>query len=362
VKTGGKKIMGEQTDGRHIFISYRRIKTDMDFAYRLAADLRAAGHPVWIDVKGIESGRQWNQDIQRGIDDCYAYVVVISPDSLQSDWVRNEMLYALQYKRGHVYPVLFRPVDRLPVELMGIQYTDFRGDYDQAFEGLRAALPSAPPPDRKVRAAPVRRRGLALSSITVGLAGVLCLGALVVGYLALRRATVGETPPVVADTPEESPIPLVDVDEESGTTSEPPTATGEPGDDKPTPAPPPVIENFRFCEVDCQSPGAAPQDEFPADTTEIWAAWEYSGMQPGMRYAREWYNRGERWIHYDCVWEGPESGTWSLRLYDESSGLRSGEWTIRIAVEGEVEATASVEVAPGNENWDPAGTRACPDW
>jgi hypothetical protein len=351
--------MGERADGRHVFISYRRINPDMEFAYRLADDLRAAGHPVWIDVKGIESGGTWNQDIQHGIDECYAYIVVLSPDSLASDWVRNEMLYALEYRRGCVYPVLFRPVERLPVELMRIQYTDFRGDYDEALGKLLRSLTSTTPSTRKTRTPAAPRRKVALPSITVGLAAVLCVAALVVGYLAFNRLRAGQDAPV--EVGELNTIPLVGEAEEPVDSLEPPTADAE-TDDKPTPLPPPSIENFRFCDMDCQSPGAAAYDEFPADTTEIWVAWEYSGMQPGMRYSREWYNRGARWIHYDCVWEGPESGTWSLRLYDESAGLRSGEWTLRIAVEDEVVATASVEVEPGNENWDPAGTRACPDW
>jgi hypothetical protein len=351
--------MGERIEGHHIFMSYRRVEPDMTFAYRLADDLRAAGHPVWIDVKGIESGGTWNQEIQQGIDDCYAYIVVISPDSLASDWVRNEMLYALEYRRGCVYPVLFRSVERMPVELMRIQYTDFRGDYGEALGKLLRSLSSTSPPTRKVRAPAAPPRRPPLSSIMVGLAAILCVAALVVGYFALNRLKAGEG--TLQEVGEMNAIPLVAEAEEPADTTEPSTVE-EAGDDKPTPLPPPAIENFRFCDVDCQSPGAVLQDEFPADTTEIWVAWEYSGMQPGMRYSREWYNRGARWIRYDCVWEGPESGTWSLRLHDESVGLRSGEWTLRIAVEGQVVATASVEVAPGNENWDPAGTHACPDW
>ena len=48
-------MVGNQGQG-HIFISYRRVKPDMDFAYRLADDLCTAGHPIWIDVEGIEGG------------------------------------------------------------------------------------------------------------------------------------------------------------------------------------------------------------------------------------------------------------------------------------------------------------------
>ncbi|MEJ2150399.1 MAG: toll/interleukin-1 receptor domain-containing protein, partial [Chloroflexota bacterium] len=124
--------MTAQQSPRHVFISYRRIEPDQGFAYRLANDLYDAEHPIWIDVSGITGGEIWNREIQRGIDDCYAYVVILSPDSMESDWVRNELLYALQHKRGRVFPVMYREVS-LPPELIAIQYVDFRHDYNSAF-------------------------------------------------------------------------------------------------------------------------------------------------------------------------------------------------------------------------------------
>lgn len=136
--------MSETDGGRHIFISYRRVKPDMDFAYRLAHDLVAAGHSVWIDVEGIEGGETWNREIQRGIDECYAYIIILSPDSMESDWVRNELLYALREKRGEVYPVMYRAM-KLPLELVAIQYIDFQDDYDQSLVQLLEFLPKPPP-------------------------------------------------------------------------------------------------------------------------------------------------------------------------------------------------------------------------
>jgi hypothetical protein len=136
-------MAGNQGQG-HIFISYRRVEPDMGFAYRLADDLYAAGHPVWIDVAGIEGGEVWTEEIQRGIDECYAYLIVLSPDSLASRWVRNELLYTLREKGDRVYPVMFRAV-KLPPELIAIQYIDFQGDYQAALARLLATLP---PPQR----------------------------------------------------------------------------------------------------------------------------------------------------------------------------------------------------------------------
>jgi hypothetical protein len=135
--------MADRPGERHIFISYRRVKPDMDFAYQLADDLEAAGHPVWIDVEGIEGGEVWNEEIQRGIDECYAYVVVLSPDSMGSRWVRNELLYTLGEKPGRVYPVMYRYV-KLPPELVAIQYVDFQDDYDSALDDLLGVLPKPP--------------------------------------------------------------------------------------------------------------------------------------------------------------------------------------------------------------------------
>jgi phosphonate transport system substrate-binding protein len=126
----------------HVFISYRQKEPDKRFARKLARDISAAGHPVWIDVQGIDTGETWNTEIQKALDECYAYVVVLSPQSMESRWVRNELLYALQEKPDRIYPIMFREV-RLPPELIAIQYSDFQGDYKKA---LAALLDNLPPP------------------------------------------------------------------------------------------------------------------------------------------------------------------------------------------------------------------------
>ncbi|GEM_PF-5014596 len=134
--------MTQTSETGHIFLSYRRTEPDSAFALRLANDLRVAGHRVWMDVAGIEGGEAWNQEIQRALDDCYAYIILLSPEALESRWVRNELLYALQNKPGRVYPVTLHEV-KLPVELIAVQYVDFQPDYRA---GLAKLLASLPPP------------------------------------------------------------------------------------------------------------------------------------------------------------------------------------------------------------------------
>ncbi len=127
----------------HIFISYRREEPDNSFVVRLADNLKAAGHRIWMDVEGIEGAKSWTEQIQYAIDTCYAYVIILSPDSMASRWVRNELLYALNQKPNLVYPVMYRQV-QLPVELVAIQFVDFRDEYDQALKRLLRDLPKPP--------------------------------------------------------------------------------------------------------------------------------------------------------------------------------------------------------------------------
>ncbi len=128
--------------GRHVFITYGRAEPDAKFAYRLADDLRAAGHQIWMDVKGPVRASQWSPETQTAIDQCYAYLVILSPDSILSDWVYDGLLYALQNKRGYIFPILYRDV-KIPPELMSIRYIDFRHDYDRALQSLLRRLPAS---------------------------------------------------------------------------------------------------------------------------------------------------------------------------------------------------------------------------
>jgi hypothetical protein len=133
----------DQPEAQHLFLSYCRSEPDGDFALRLANDLRVAGHRVWLDVEGLEGGTAWNEEIQQALDACYAYVVVLSPEALESRWVRNELLYALQHRAGLVFPVMLREC-KLPVELVAVQYVDFQGEYRGALARLLSALPTSP--------------------------------------------------------------------------------------------------------------------------------------------------------------------------------------------------------------------------
>lgn len=63
---------------------------------RLANYLRNAGASVWMDTSGIESGRDWWQEISKAIDDTEAFVCFLSGAYFESTMCRQEL------ERAHV--------------------------------------------------------------------------------------------------------------------------------------------------------------------------------------------------------------------------------------------------------------------
>ncbi len=90
-----------------VFISYSR--RDSDYARKLDAALRAAGHDVWVDWEDIPPTADWWSEIQAGIEAASTFVFIISPDSVTSDVCHREIDHALQCQKRLV-PVLYRDV------------------------------------------------------------------------------------------------------------------------------------------------------------------------------------------------------------------------------------------------------------
>lgn len=77
-----------------VFISYSR--KDLDYARRIVSDITdKTGVIPWIDLEGIESGRQFLEVIVSAIDACEILVCLLSRNSLESSYVRKELTYAL---------------------------------------------------------------------------------------------------------------------------------------------------------------------------------------------------------------------------------------------------------------------------
>ena len=76
-----------------LFISYSRDDAG-DFAKHIHRYLRDKGHDVFIDVNNIRIGDPWAGSIEKNISECDIFVVILTPDSLTSEYVEREVLQA----------------------------------------------------------------------------------------------------------------------------------------------------------------------------------------------------------------------------------------------------------------------------
>ncbi len=88
----------------HVFISYSR--RDQEYARKLADDLREHDVEPWLDDR-IDFGNRWWRTIVKAIRGCAAFVVVMTPESEESEWVEREILLA-QRERKPILPLLLR--------------------------------------------------------------------------------------------------------------------------------------------------------------------------------------------------------------------------------------------------------------
>ena len=91
---------------KEIFLSHS--SQDRAFATVLAELLRAHGPPVWYSRTNIAGAEKWHDEIGRALDRGDWFLVVLYKKSVQSKWVKSELMYALQNEQydNHFVPVV----------------------------------------------------------------------------------------------------------------------------------------------------------------------------------------------------------------------------------------------------------------
>jgi hypothetical protein len=118
------------------FFSYAR--EDSAVALHLASDLKQAGASVWLDQLDIRPGRQWDREVEQALNTCREMIVVLSPASVASNNVMDEVAYALEQGKT-VIPLLVQDC-LIPFRLRRVQYVDFRSDYSGGLKSLLSTL------------------------------------------------------------------------------------------------------------------------------------------------------------------------------------------------------------------------------
>lgn len=130
-----------------VFISYSHANTAMMESIR--DSIEANGLTYWVDEKLIPGTPAWHSAIAEAIQTATCVVVLASPESLASRWVKTELDYALEFKKP-VLPLLISG-DRkssIPFVIFSIQHVDLREEYDanikRAIKAIKNIVPSPP--------------------------------------------------------------------------------------------------------------------------------------------------------------------------------------------------------------------------
>jgi len=123
----------------HTFISYAR--EDSAFALQLAQALRAADVEIWLDQLDIPTGARWDRAVQLALETCERFLIILSPASIDSENVQDEIAVALDENKT-IVPVLYRDC-KTPLRLRRLQRIDFSEDFQSALQELLEDLNAA---------------------------------------------------------------------------------------------------------------------------------------------------------------------------------------------------------------------------
>ncbi|MBY4886370.1 toll/interleukin-1 receptor domain-containing protein [Pantoea sp. DY-15] len=127
------------TNEHKYFLSHNH--SDKEFVRKLAQDLGNHGVRYWLDEAEMKIGDSLIRKIRDGIDNVEYFAVILSPNSINTPWVVNELDVAMnQQINGRnikVLPIMFKDCEP-PGFLLGKVYGDFRNgeNYDESFKKL----------------------------------------------------------------------------------------------------------------------------------------------------------------------------------------------------------------------------------
>src|ERR1044072_7344333 len=124
---------------KEVFLCHSSV--DWEIAEQIVALLRRHGIPVWYGPSSIRGAQQWLDEIGDALERCDWFVILVSPNSMKSKWVRRELHFALdedQYDKS-IVPVVIHAGNYRKVSwpFRSYQFIDFTEDFEK---GCRALL------------------------------------------------------------------------------------------------------------------------------------------------------------------------------------------------------------------------------
>jgi TIR domain len=123
---------------RKLFISHS--SRDRRFVARIARLLEQHKISYWYSATHIGAAKQWHDEIGRALAQCDWFLVVLTPDAVRSEWVKRELVFALNEGRyrKRIVPLLHKPCkySRLSWTLPGFEIVDFTANFESGCRQL----------------------------------------------------------------------------------------------------------------------------------------------------------------------------------------------------------------------------------
>ena len=71
--------------------------------------LEQSGFKTWYSRVSVQTAAEWERSILRGLESSDWFVLAMSPQSLRSEWVKDELFWAIDHRPDHIIPVLIEP-------------------------------------------------------------------------------------------------------------------------------------------------------------------------------------------------------------------------------------------------------------
>jgi CHASE2 domain-containing sensor protein len=109
-----------------VFLSYS--DKEQECMDKIAKTLMRESLTVWTNKTDIQTGTDFQDAINHGIEEADNLVFLMSPSSLASEYCQQKLTYALSFNK-RIIPLLIQPLDldQIPLELRNIQFIDFTG-------------------------------------------------------------------------------------------------------------------------------------------------------------------------------------------------------------------------------------------
>ena len=139
-----ESVKNSQNLMTQVFLSYA--EEELAIMEQVRRSLRREGFTVWTNKTDIQTGVDFQEAINRGVEEADNLVYLMSPASLQSPYCQQEIDYALSLNK-RIIPLLVQPTDleQIPPTLRNLQYIDLTDntvevDYQQDESQLLRAL------------------------------------------------------------------------------------------------------------------------------------------------------------------------------------------------------------------------------